>query len=180
MSTNSLIGYKDADGKYYYSKCQWDGYTIGGVGETLYNYYNSDDKAKIFKNRYDIGSLGKTLESSSLYGDVEIPLEGMVFSSIDECCVEEGTYIDFVYTFEDGKWYVNYNSEEKESLVEALGVELDEEEVDDTDLFKAIKKLIDNGEMFTVIPMKGDVVIKLTEKDTFIKFNKNSGKFIVS
>lgn len=102
MSTRSLIGYtKNLNNrtKITYVYCHFDGYP-SGVGQTLVENYNTEEKIKELVSKGDLSSLGKTLESSEFYID-----RGEDFSQIAPKCVSkkefsgEHSWIDYVYVF---------------------------------------------------------------------------------
>ncbi len=54
MSTNSRIGKLLPDGTIKQIYCHWDGYVEGGVGETLVEYYNTDENIEAL---FELGDL---------------------------------------------------------------------------------------------------------------------------
>ena len=43
MATRSTIAKRNEDGSITQIYCHWDGYVLGGVGETLFNHYNTPE-----------------------------------------------------------------------------------------------------------------------------------------
>jgi hypothetical protein len=61
MATNSRIGKLLPDGTIKQIYCHWDGYVEGGVGETLVEYYNSDESIDALLELGDLSALAQNL-----------------------------------------------------------------------------------------------------------------------
>lgn len=67
MATRSMIGIKDKDGhgaSLIY--CHWDGYP-NGVGDTLKQFYDTEEKVRELLELGDLSTLGNDLDSSFAY-----------------------------------------------------------------------------------------------------------------
>jgi len=104
MSTRSLIG-KKVGGNVRYIYCHFDGYPTG-VGETLKNHYNTDEKVDALLNMGDASSLGETLESSVFYmrdrGETGVEARSIYAPSFNGAGKKSGA--DYVYLWTNGEW----------------------------------------------------------------------------
>lgn len=66
MATRSTIGIQNDDETIEAVYCHWDGY-LGGVGKTLKENYDSEDKIKHLLSFGNISSLGEDINSSLFY-----------------------------------------------------------------------------------------------------------------
>ena len=125
MATRSIIGQVQANGKIKTIYCHWDGY-LEHVGQTLANYYDTDEKVSELVALGDLSTLGPDLGEkhtrddalkargpiTTAYGrDLEQDgAEAQEFSSVEEF-IEYGGNVDaeFLYLFEDGEGW-NYLS----------------------------------------------------------------------
>ena len=112
MSTRSLIGIKNEDGSITDVYCHFDGY-LDGVGITLVNHYDTEEKIREIFEHGDMSSLGDDIKSCDFYKDRgEDGVDaGTIPADIPED-VEDAYYVggqhcwaDYVYLFKDGKWY---------------------------------------------------------------------------
>lgn len=68
MATRCRIAIKNKDGSYDSIYCHNDGY-LAGVGETLRNFYTTEEKVRQLLSLGDLSSLGETLEYKKVFGD---------------------------------------------------------------------------------------------------------------
>lgn len=68
MSTNSTIAMRNEDGTVDLAYCQYDGYLIDGVGETLLNHYKDAEAVKDLIQGGNVRELGVTKSSTEFYG----------------------------------------------------------------------------------------------------------------
>lgn len=106
MSTSSLIGIKNSSG-ITFVYCRFDGY-LEGVGATLVDAYDIEDKINALLEHGDMSSLDKSIEGCAFYNEddsqkVTIPDCEDVKGKYYNC--GPGSWIDYVYLFENGKWY---------------------------------------------------------------------------
>ena len=106
MSTNSVVAYLRSDGSIVSSYVHYDGYETG-VGMTLLEHYNSDERALAV-------SVGGYY--SSLSEDLREPLESSVhneepemFDSMTEfeTYLMDNSHLEFGYLWTGGKWMVS-------------------------------------------------------------------------
>ena len=105
MSTRSHIGIKDSRGitEVY---CHFDGYPEG-VGKTLLENYDTEDKVNALIAEGDMSSLGATLEECSFYkeGPDTEPYTIPDCEDVREKYYQSGKWMDYSYLFENGEWY---------------------------------------------------------------------------
>lgn len=114
MSTRSLIGIMNKDGSITNVYCHFDGY-LEGVGITLLNFYDTEEKIYELLEKGDMSSLGETITTCDFYKDrgedgvdaktipADVPnIKDVYYKSGQNC------WADDVYLFEDGKWYYSY------------------------------------------------------------------------
>jgi hypothetical protein len=105
MSTRSHIGIKDSRGitGVY---CHFDGYPEG-VGKTLLENYDTENKVKALIAEGDMSSLGATLEECNFYkeGPDTDPYTIPDCEDVREKYYQAGKWMDYSYLFEDGEWY---------------------------------------------------------------------------
>ena len=105
MSTNSVVGYIRSDGSIVSSYVHYDGYETG-VGMTLLEHYNSDERALAVSVGGYYSSLSEdlkeSLESSVHTEEVEM------FDSMTEFeeYLMENTHLEYGYLWTGGKWMV--------------------------------------------------------------------------
>lgn len=111
MSTRSLIGIMNKDGSITNVYCHFDGY-LDGVGITLVENYDTEDKVNDLLKNGDMSSLGDTISSCEFYKDrgedgIDAKTIPADVSNIKDVYYESGQncWADYVYLFEDGKWY---------------------------------------------------------------------------
>ena len=103
MSTNSVVGYIRSDGSIVSSYVHYDGYETG-VGMTLLEHYNSDERALAVSVGGYYSSLSEdlkgSLESSVHTEEVEM------FDSMTEFeeYMEFHIHLEFGYLWTGGKW----------------------------------------------------------------------------
>lgn len=109
MSTRSYIGISDdliGTNKARCVYCHFDGY-LEGVGVKLYKFFNSAELAEKLTSKYDIRSLGETIQDTELYTDDDSPFD-VDFASKDKGMDDMYRMIDYRYIFDKktNKWYV--------------------------------------------------------------------------
>ena len=111
MSTRSLIGIMNKDGSITNVYCHFDGY-LDGVGITLVEHYDTEEKIYELLERGDMSSLGEDIMSCKFYKDrgedgVDAGSIPAGVPNIKDVYYEGGhlSWADYVYLFEDGKWY---------------------------------------------------------------------------
>ena len=109
MSTRSLIGIRNNEGLTFVY-CHFDGY-LDGVGITLVENYDTEDKVKALLEKGDMSSLGDSIDACDFYNE-----DDSNASTIPDCedikdryykC-GQNCWADYVYLFEDGKWYYTF------------------------------------------------------------------------
>ena len=104
MGTRSNVAYATEDNKVLASYCHYDGY-IEHKGVMLLKYYNGEKQARDLVDNGYLSSLQPTIEEIN-GGRVheDKPTEyNTEFLLMDEL---EALWIEFVYLFKEGKWYV--------------------------------------------------------------------------
>jgi hypothetical protein len=130
MSTRSNIGIstiKEGINYVNYVYCHFDGYTINGVGQMLFEHYKDEEKVKKLISLGDISFLEKNIEPSSSNHSFNTPEKDVtVFYHRDRGDMECGPYkiydfkyypdnmIEYSYLFENGEWYsIGYDEKQK-------------------------------------------------------------------
>ena len=106
MSTRCNVGIVNEDGSITAIYCHHDGYIKGpfGVGYTLYNYYNSEDKAQDLVNNGSTSSIKHTLEETIAYDDgFNLHIH---FKDIQDYLENAAFDIDYLYLWNDNAWHV--------------------------------------------------------------------------
>lgn len=119
MSTRCLIGRKVGNNKVEHIYCHHDGY-LDGVGETLKNYYTTEDKIDKLMALGNLSALGKVAESNKdqwNYSKVNYDLcaaykdrgdwgADSVTSSMEEFInkLHGDTWIQYLYLWDGKKW----------------------------------------------------------------------------
>ena len=125
MSTRSLIGIK-RDGNITSIYCHFDGY-LEGVGETLVNHYDTEEKIDALLEHGDMSCLGEDIKSCEFYkdrGEDDVDAQTLYEKDNREGdSVENRYYIsgqhcwaDYVYLFKDGKWYYAFECVDNEKM----------------------------------------------------------------
>ena len=106
MSTNSVVAYLRSDGSIVSSYVHYDGYETG-VGMTLLEHYNSDERALAVSVGGYYSSLSEDLKSS-LEESVHTE-EVEMFDSMTEFeeYLMENSHLEFGYLWTGGKWMVS-------------------------------------------------------------------------
>ena len=106
MSTNSVVGYLRSDGSIVSSYVHYDGYETG-VGMTLLEHYNSDERALAVSVGGYYSSLSEDLKSS-LEESVHTE-EVEMFDSMTEFeeYLMENSHLEFGYLWTGGMWMVS-------------------------------------------------------------------------
>ena len=106
MSTNSVVAYLRSDGSIVSSYVHYDGYETG-VGMTLLEHYNSDERALAVSVGGYYSSLSEALRASlesSVHND-----EPEMFDSMTEfeTYLMDNSHLEFGYLWTGGKWMVS-------------------------------------------------------------------------
>ena len=106
MSTNSVVGYLRSDGSIVSSYVHYDGYETG-VGMTLLEHYNSDERALAVSVGGYYSSLSEDLKESlenSVHNE-----EPEMFNSMEEfeLYMMDNSHLEFGYLWTGGKWMVS-------------------------------------------------------------------------
>ena len=131
MSTRSHVGISTIEEGINYVKyvyCHFDGYTINGVGQMLFEHYKDEEKVKELISLGDISFLEKNINpSKDSNHSFDTPEKDVtVFYHRDRGDEENKPYkiydfqyypdkmIEYVYLFENGEWYsIGYNERKK-------------------------------------------------------------------
>lgn len=140
MSTRSDIIVQRVDGKYARVYCHFDGY-ISGVGATLQEHYNSQERAQELVKPGDISgcyercdkpaghSFDKPVEGCTVYYGRDRGEKGVkakIFASLQTAWPEEDSWVEFVYVWQNGSWFVGDPDEGSQTLVSlSEAIELD-------------------------------------------------------
>ena len=107
MSTRSLIGIKNDVG-ITYVYCHFDGY-LDGVGKTLVENYDTEDKVRDLLEKGDMSSLGDSIDTCDFYNEDDS--KAFTFTGHGEGLKDvyykhgQNSWADYIYLFEDGEWY---------------------------------------------------------------------------
>lgn len=130
MSTRSLIGIMNKDGSITNVYCHFDGY-LDGVGITLVENYDTEEKIYELLERGDMSSLGEKVGTCEFYyqrgeDGVDAKTIPADVPNIKDVYYESGQncWADYVYLFEDGKWY--YSRESVKHTEDGHGVVYDD------------------------------------------------------
>ena len=126
MATRCRIGLMLEDGSVKHSYCHYDGYPEG-VGETLVQHYNTEDKVKELVSFGDMSYLASVVHPEGEH-NFEKPEQGVtvfynrdrgetdvdsVVTTMDEyLSVQYSSCIDYLYVFIGSNWWV-YNNLKK-------------------------------------------------------------------
>ena len=126
MATRCRIGLMLEDGTVKHSYCHYDGYPEG-VGETLVQHYNTEDKVKELVSFGDMSYLASVVHAEGEH-NFEKPEQGVtvfynrdrgetdvdsVVTTMDEyLSVQYSSCIDYLYVFIGSNWWV-YNNLKK-------------------------------------------------------------------
>ena len=131
MSTRSYIGISTIEEGINYVKyvyCHFDGYTVNGVGQMLFEHYKDEEKVKELISLGDISFLEKNINPSkdsnhSFYTpekDVTVFYhrdrgdEGCKPYKIFDFQYNPNKMIEYTYLFENGEWYsIGYDENQK-------------------------------------------------------------------
>lgn len=131
MSTRSDIIVHRADDQWVRIYCHWDGY-LEGVGKTLHEHYDSQERAEELVSQGDISSLGprcdkpeghsfgSPAEGCTVYygrdrGETETM--GKVGPSLQTVWPPAPTWTEFTYVWDYGQWWVGDPDEGTQTLV---------------------------------------------------------------
>jgi hypothetical protein len=107
MSTRSTYGILNGDNTVTAVYCHFDGY-LSGVGYTLLNNYDTEDKIRNLLSFGACSGLGKTIDESIFYTrDREEDLEIKTYGSVSDFC-NCGSYYEYHYLFDTikNRWFV--------------------------------------------------------------------------
>ena len=141
MSTRSHIGIREKGIFIKYVYCHFDGYTINGVGQMLFEHYKDEEKVKELISLGDISFLEKNINPSKdsnhsfdtpekdvtvFYHRDRGDIDGNDIIYTKSPIGKSGPYkicdfnyypnkmIEYVYLFENGEWYsIGYNENKK-------------------------------------------------------------------
>jgi len=111
MATRSTIGIRNSDNSIDMVYCHWDGY-FEGVGLTLKENYNSEDKVRELLSLGSISSLGKDINDTVFYGrdrgESDIELETVIspIEYMDKCQ-------EYNYLWNQNQWLCSRYEENK-------------------------------------------------------------------
>ncbi len=117
MSTRSRIGIKDNRGITSVF-CYFDGYPKG-VGKTLLENYDTENKVKALIAEGDMNSLGTSIEECDFYkeGPETEPYTIPDCEDVREKYYQFGKWMDYSYLFENGEWYFTREMIDPKSLI---------------------------------------------------------------
>lgn len=103
MSTRSNIGIENSDGTVESIYSHWDGY-LEGVGRTLFNYYDTEEKVRELLSYGFASSIDKTIDTCIFYkrDRNETNVDSRKFESRYTIYTEEYNYL-----FSNGEWLVS-------------------------------------------------------------------------
>jgi len=106
MSTNSLVSYLKEDGSFVSTYVHYDGY-VTGVGLTLLDHYNSDERALAVSTAGYFSSLSEDMEESRKTA-VHSHYEGDYSENREEFedYIRRDAGLEYVYLWSDGCWSV--------------------------------------------------------------------------
>ena len=109
MSTRSTIWIKNKD-NYEGIYCHFDGY-MNGVGKTLFENYNTEEKVRELISQGDASYIENTIETSRFYHTWRNE-DLNIYDVLDRKEMKE--YFDeYNYLFQDGEWYLMLSNEDK-------------------------------------------------------------------
>jgi hypothetical protein len=119
MSTRSNIAIQYEDGSVLATNCHFDGYIRGGVGEALFEKFDTQEKAT---NLIEGGELRTISDSDCEYYDDGVQPRFYDHVSCYETDMRKN-FADYFYLFKNGQWYYRkYNFDgPMSSVAEALG-----------------------------------------------------------
>lgn len=105
MSTRSFICIKNRNGSYDGIYCHFDGYPEG-VGNVLFDHYNTEKKARELIENGDMSCIGDTIENCCFYHrDREEKLSINHFETrFGLLRYIANSWCEYVYEFNDGRW----------------------------------------------------------------------------
>ena len=108
MSTRSYIAKEHNDGSITAIYCHFDGY-IEGVGQTLYENYNTNEKIDELLTLGDLSSLGPTPnESKAYHRDYNEKLHIAEYNKLSEFLnMVSNSWAEYVYIWRYGRWQVS-------------------------------------------------------------------------
>lgn len=112
MSTRSRIGAIDENGMIHSIYCHFDGYPLG-VGNILYNHYNSEEKIFELLSLGDISSLEETIEKTNAYHRDRGEDLHFELSENEKEYLEINSGQEYTYLYKNNKWYIFDNYESK-------------------------------------------------------------------
>ena len=112
MATRSYIGIKNDDGTISGIYCHWDGYIFSGVGQGLYQEYNTREKAQTLIDSGDQSALGQPYVPAQNRNHI-----GAIWEQRKPIChpdfkdfrqAGKTVSAQYVYLFEGDEWYYAY------------------------------------------------------------------------
>lgn len=124
MSTRSYIGKQNKDGSIKYVYCHNDGYISGGVGETLFMFYQDETRIDKLLKLGDLSYVGKNTSSKHTCAysrDKGEDLFTREAANIEDFGrqANDNVFIDYVYLYKDGEWIV-WKWEDKHYITENI------------------------------------------------------------
>jgi hypothetical protein len=125
MGTNATIARKNENGTYTHIYVHFDGYLIGGVGETLHDHFQDSNKVDELIALGDLSSLKPDITTQNDFDNPNFDatiayhrdrgeeLEYWESATMEEL-LEDASY--YLYIYEDGRWFFR----DKALLSEAL------------------------------------------------------------
>lgn len=118
MSTRAYI-LKKENNKFEGISLQHDG-DLNSAGLTLLKHYTKAAKVEALIKAGECSELGETVKDSTFY---EKKIENLRFNSIS-AVMQSISMVDYVYIFDNEKWFVLDNYNELEELERALELDL--------------------------------------------------------
>lgn len=105
MATRSTIGIQNDDNSIDLIYCHWDGY-LEGVGKTLKENYNTEEKIRELLSRGNVSSLGNSIKDSFFYAD-----QGETKQELEKIKSKEEykmLFQEYNYLWINGEWLCSY------------------------------------------------------------------------
>jgi hypothetical protein len=135
MATNARIGKMLSDGTVKEIYCHWDGYVEGGVGETLIEHYNTDERIDALLELGDLSILAENLHPTAEHsfekpqayvcvaylrdrGETSPNIKAKILTMDEWMKPYYNVSADFYYLYNDGNWLVmDFSNEDGWKLV---------------------------------------------------------------
>lgn len=111
MSTDAMIVFQNSNDICFGVAVNFDGYIEGGVGETLFNYWNDEESIKdiCVKSNKSIRSFGTIMSDIEYYDDIHSKKlsKSLKYLTKDEMLNKAGNF-DYTYIWKESEkaWYV--------------------------------------------------------------------------